>query len=63
MPPNCSASPRRAGTIDAGKDADIIAVDGDPTQNVRLLEQVGFVMKSGRVHKLGGQRQLTQRLD
>ncbi|MEO7411050.1 MAG: amidohydrolase family protein, partial [Sphingomicrobium sp.] len=49
----------RIGTIVPGKDADIIAVDGDPTQNVRLLEQVGFVMKSGRVHKLGGQRQLT----
>ena len=49
----------RAGTITPGKDADIIAVEGDPTQNVRLLEQVGFVMKSGRVHKLGGQRQLT----
>ena len=49
----------KAGTIEVGKDADIIAVDGDPTQNVRLLEQVGFVMKSGRVHKLGGQRQLT----
>ena len=49
----------RAGPIEAGKDADIIAVDGDPTQNVRLLERVGFVMKSGRVHKLAGQRQLT----
>ena len=49
----------KAGTIEAGKDADIIAVEGDPIQNVRLLEQVGFVMKSGRVHKLGGQRQLT----
>ena len=48
-----------AGTIEAGKDADIIAVDGDPTANVRLLENVGFVMKHGRVHKLGGQRQLT----
>jgi imidazolonepropionase-like amidohydrolase len=49
----------RAGTIEPGKEADIIAVDGDPTQNVRLLENVGFVMKSGRVHKMGGQRQLT----
>jgi imidazolonepropionase-like amidohydrolase len=49
----------KAGTIEPGKDADIIAVDGDPTQNVRLLESIGFVMKSGRVHKLGGQRQLT----
>jgi imidazolonepropionase-like amidohydrolase len=49
----------RVGTIEAGKEADIIAVDGDPTDNVRLLESVGFVMKSGRVHKLGGQRQLS----
>ncbi len=49
----------RIGTIAVGKDADIIAVEGDPTQDVRLLERVGFVMKSGRVHKQGGQRQLT----
>ncbi len=47
------------GTIEPGKDADIIAVAGDPTENVRLLENVGFVMKQGRVHKLGGERQLT----
>lgn len=47
------------GSIAAGKDADIIAVRGDPTTDVRLLEQVGFVMKHGRVHKLGGARQLT----
>ncbi len=48
-----------AGTIEPGKDADIIAVDGDPITNIRLLENVGFVMKHGRVHKLGGERQLT----
>ncbi|MFN3943422.1 MAG: amidohydrolase family protein [Allosphingosinicella sp.] len=47
------------GTIEAGKDADIIAVAGDPLQDVRLLENVGFVMKHGRVHKLNGERQLT----
>ncbi len=49
----------KIGTIAAGKDADIIAVAGDPSQDVRLLEQVDFVMKHGRVHKLGGARQLT----
>jgi len=49
----------KIGTIAPGKDADIIAVEGDPTANVRLLENVSFVMKSGRVHKLGGARQLT----
>nr|WP_314445765.1 amidohydrolase family protein [uncultured Sphingomonas sp.] len=48
-----------AGTIEAGKDADIIAVEGDPLANIRLLENVGFVMKWGQVYKLGGQRQLT----
>ena len=47
------------GTIEAGKDADIVAVAGDPLQDVRQLENVGFVMKHGRVHKLGGERQLT----
>ena len=48
------------GTIAAGKDADIVAVDGDPIANIRELESVDFVMKHGRVHKLGGQRQLTE---
>jgi imidazolonepropionase-like amidohydrolase len=47
------------GTIAPGKDADILAVDGDPIANIRELESVDFVMKHGRVHKLGGQRQLT----
>ena len=47
------------GTVEPGKDADIVAVRGDPTRDVRLLERVDFVMKHGRVHKLGGQRQLT----
>ncbi|WP_243406106.1 amidohydrolase family protein [Sphingosinicella sp. YJ22] len=46
------------GTIEPGKDADIIAVAGDPTQNVRLLENVQFVMRHGRVHRMGGQRVL-----
>jgi imidazolonepropionase-like amidohydrolase len=49
----------RIGTIEAGKDADIVAVRGDPTADIRLLENVQFVMKHGRVHKLGGERQLT----
>lgn len=39
----------RLGTIEAGKFADIIAVAGDPTQNVKVLEKVAFVMKGGQV--------------
>jgi imidazolonepropionase-like amidohydrolase len=50
----------RVGTIAPGKDADIIAVDGDPLANIRELESVDFVMKHGRVHKLAGKRQLTE---
>jgi imidazolonepropionase-like amidohydrolase len=41
----------KAGAIEAGKWADIIAVDGDPTTDVRTLEQVKFVMKAGVVYK------------
>ncbi|MDP9267078.1 MAG: amidohydrolase family protein [Acidobacteriota bacterium] len=41
----------KIGTIEAGKWADIIAVDGDPTKDVRALETVKFVMKGGVVHK------------
>jgi len=37
-----------------------VAVDGDPLANIRLLENVGFVMKGGKVAKLNGQRQLTE---
>jgi imidazolonepropionase-like amidohydrolase len=48
----------RIGTLAAGKDADIIAVDGDPLSNVRLLESVGFVMRHGYVYKLSGKPQL-----
>src|ERR1700749_4116144 len=39
------------GTLEVGKYADIIAVNGDPLQNVRILENVGFVMKGGEVVK------------
>jgi imidazolonepropionase-like amidohydrolase len=41
----------RVGAIEAGKWADIIAVDGDPLQDVTALEHVKFVMKGGEVVK------------
>lgn len=37
------------GSITPGKQADIIAVDGNPLENVRELEDVDFVMKGGVV--------------
>jgi imidazolonepropionase-like amidohydrolase len=41
----------RIGSITTGKFADIIAVEGDPLQNVGILEKIGFVMKGGKVYK------------
>jgi imidazolonepropionase-like amidohydrolase len=41
----------RLGSITKGKLADIIAVRGDPLRDVRVLEDVRFVMKEGRVYK------------
>jgi len=41
----------RVGSLEPGKLADIIAVQGDPTTNVTVLEHVQFVMKGGQVVK------------
>ena len=41
----------KVGTLEAGKWADIIAVSGDPLQDVKVLQSVKFVMKSGIVYK------------
>jgi imidazolonepropionase-like amidohydrolase len=41
----------RVGTLEPGKFADIVAVDGDPIANVHVLEKVSFVMKGGEVVK------------
>lgn len=41
----------RIGTLEPGKFADMIAVNGDPTKDVTLLEHPVFVMKGGVVYK------------
>jgi len=44
----------RTGTLESGKWADIIAVDKNPIDDVRTLQDVKFVMKSGVVYKQNG---------
>lgn len=41
----------RVGSIEPGKFADLVAVQGDPLTDVSVLERVGFVMKGGAVVK------------
>ena len=41
----------KIGALEPGKWADIVAVDGDPLQDVTTLERVKFVMKGGEVVK------------
>jgi imidazolonepropionase-like amidohydrolase len=41
----------KIGTIERGKWADIIAVDGDPLQDITTVQHVRFVMKGGEVVK------------
>jgi imidazolonepropionase-like amidohydrolase len=42
---------KEIGTIAPGMTADLIAVAGDPIQDIGALRNVVFVMKEGKVHK------------
>ena len=44
---------KEIGTLEPGKQADLIAVSGDPLKDVTVLKQVSFVMKGGAVVKGG----------
>lgn len=41
----------KIGTLEAGKLADVVAVPGDPLENIRATEHVFFVMKDGVIYK------------
>ena len=42
---------RRTGTLEPGKDADVVAVPGDVLADVRATEKVAFVMRGGKVYR------------
>jgi imidazolonepropionase-like amidohydrolase len=39
----------KIGTLEAGKRADVVAVPGNPAEDIRVTEKVVFVMKDGKV--------------
>jgi len=41
----------RVGSLEAGKFADLVAVQGDPLADITEMERVKFVMKGGNIFK------------
>lgn len=47
--------PEDIGSVQPGRYADLVAVDGDPLTDITLLQRVQFVMKGGAIYKQNGQ--------
>jgi imidazolonepropionase-like amidohydrolase len=53
----------KTGALDPGKWADIIAVQGDPLADVKILQHVAFVMKAGIIYKNEAQPGVVDQLE
>ena len=51
IPAEIMGNQKDLGTIEVGKLADIIATDGNPLQDIKVMRKVSFVMKDGVVYK------------
>ena len=49
---------QRAGSLDAGKQADVVIIDGNPLQQIRDLRRVQLVVKNGQVYEPAQMRKL-----
>jgi len=45
----------KAGTVESGKWADLVAVDKNPLDDISELQRIQFVMKEGKVYKMNGE--------
>ena len=45
----------QVGSLEVGKLADVIAVAGNPLDNITVMERVMFVMKGGEVYRNDGE--------
>jgi imidazolonepropionase-like amidohydrolase len=51
----CSRLDKLTGTLQVGKRADLLAIDGDPLADIRLLQDpsnLKLIMRDGRAHKI-----------
>jgi imidazolonepropionase-like amidohydrolase len=49
----------RMGTLEAGKEADLLVVEGDPSQDIKNLRRIRYVMRGGVLRTLDELRPAT----
>jgi cytosine/adenosine deaminase-related metal-dependent hydrolase len=44
---------RDLGSIEAGKLADLLVVDGNPLEDIRVTDDIAYVVQNGRIYEGG----------
>ena len=57
-PARAMQAEQRAGSLDVGKQADLVIIDGNPLQQIRDLRRVQLVVKNGQVYEPAQMRKL-----